>query len=134
MHGFDGVGVPYFEKQSRELTIKWRIYGCNFDIFLNIDFQKKMKDTITHFIADVPAYALIAWVQIAEIIPPNINSLESLLLEYGWMLLLAVRLLNAFIDLYKRAKQHDFTIHEGEETKKVGVLKSIMWELKNILK
>jgi hypothetical protein len=22
MHGFDGVGVPYFEKQSRELTIK----------------------------------------------------------------------------------------------------------------
>jgi hypothetical protein len=103
------------------------------DIFVQY-FTKLMKDTIYHFLADIPAYAVVAWVQLAEVIPPDMGDLESFLLHYGWMLLLAVRLLNAFIDLYKRAKQHDFTIVDGEQTKKVGVLKSIMWELKNILK
>lgn len=103
------------------------------DIFVQY-FTKLMKDTIYHFLADIPAYAVVAWVQLAEVIPPDMSSLEAFLLHYGWMLLLAVRLLNAFIDLYKRAKQHDFTIVEGEEAKKVGVLKAIMWELKNIMK
>ena len=103
------------------------------DIFVQY-FTKSMKDTIYHFLADIPAYAVVAWVQLAEVIPPDMSSLEAFLLHYGWMLLLAVRLLNAFIDLYKRAKQHDFTIVEGEEAKKVGVLKAIMWELKNIMK
>lgn len=103
------------------------------DIFVEY-FTKSMKDTIYHFLADIPAYAVVAWVQLAEVIPPDMNSIETFLLHYGWMLLLAVRLLNAFIDLYKRAKQHDFTIIEGNEPKKVGVLKSILFELKNILK
>lgn len=103
------------------------------DIFVQY-LKKSMKDTIYHFLADIPAYAVVAWVQLAEVIPPDMSSLETFLLHYGWMLLLAVRLLNAFIDLYKRAKQHDFTIVEGGETKKVGVLKSILFELKNILK
>jgi hypothetical protein len=93
-----------------------------------------MKDTIYHFLADIPAYAVVAWVQIAEVIPGDLSAIETFLLHYGWMLLLAVRLLNAFIDLYKRAKQHDFTIVEAGETKKVGILKSIIWEFKNILK
>lgn len=93
-----------------------------------------MKDTIYHCLADIPAYAVIAWVQLAEVIPADISSLEMILLHYGWLLLLALRLLNAFLDLYKKAKQHDFTIMDGGESKKVGVLKSIMWELKNLLK
>jgi hypothetical protein len=97
-------------------------------------FTKLMKDTIYHFLADIPAYAVVAWVQLAEVMPPDLSTIESFLLHYGWMLLLAVRLLNAFIDLYKRAKQHDFTIVEAGETKKVGILKSIIWEFKNILK
>jgi hypothetical protein len=131
MHGLAASGAPYFLKQSRELTIKWRIYECNYNIILNIDFQNKMKDTIYHFIADLPAYAVVAWVNLAQVIPTDMNSVETFLLHYGWILLLSVRLLNAFIDLYKRAKQHDFTIEEKGEIKKV---KSIVWELKNFIK
>lgn len=93
-----------------------------------------MKDTIYHFLADIPAYAVIAWVQLAEVIPGDMSQLETILLHYGWLLLLALRLINAFLDLYKKAKQHEFTITESGEAKKVGVLKSIMWELKNLLK
>lgn len=93
-----------------------------------------MKDTIYHCLADIPAYAVIAWVQLAEVIPADISSLETILLHYGWLLLLALRLLNAFLDLYKKAKQHDFTITEGGESKKVGIWKSIMWEFKNLIK
>lgn len=93
-----------------------------------------MKDTLYHFLADIPAYAVVAWVQIAEVIPADISTMEKFLLHYGWVLLLSVRLLNAFIDLYKKAREHDFTIVEGNEAKKVGVLKAILWELKNILK
>jgi hypothetical protein len=105
--------------------------------FANIFVQylkKSMKDTIYHFLADIPAYAIIAWVQLADVIPADMTSIETLLLHYGWLLLLALRLLNAFLDLYKKAKQHEFTITEAGESKKVGVLKSIIWELKNLLK
>ena len=93
-----------------------------------------MKDTLVHFLADIPAYAVIAWVNLVQVVPGDLSGIEEFLLHWGWLLLLVVRLLNAFIELYKRSRQHDFTIIEDGEQKKVSILKSIFWELKNIMK
>lgn len=93
-----------------------------------------MKDTFVHTLFDLPAYAVIAWVKVADAVPSDIGTIERLLLDWGWLLLLGVRLLNALIDLYKRSREHEFLINENGEQKKVGVLKSLLWELKNILK
>jgi hypothetical protein len=93
-----------------------------------------MKDTITHFIADVPAYILIAWVNFAEVIPADLTGVEQWFLHWGWLLLLALRLLNATIDLYKRSRAHDFTIVVDGEIKRVGIWKSIVHELKLLIK
>lgn len=95
--------------------------------------NEEMKDTINHALLDIPAYAVIAWVKVVDAIPAE-KTIETLFLDYGWILLLIIRLLNAFIDLYKRGKQNEFIIMENGEAKKVGILKSIIYELKNLLK
>ncbi len=83
---------------------------------------------------DLPAYVVIAWVKVADVVPSDINTIEKLLLDWGWLLLLLIRLMNAFYDLYKRSRENNFTIIENGEVKKVGIIKSILWELKNIMK
>lgn len=93
-----------------------------------------MKDTIVHCLLDIPAYAVIAWVKVADAVPADITGIEKLMLDWGWLLLLIIRLMNALFDLYKRSREHNFTIVENGEVKKVGIMKSILWELKNILK
>jgi hypothetical protein len=93
-----------------------------------------MKDTFYHFVADVPAYLVIAWVNFAQILPNDLSQIETFFLHWGWLLLLALRLINALMDLYRRSKTNDYTIIKNGEVKNVGIWDSIIHELKSFLK
>ena len=59
--------------------------------------------TLKHFaaqiIADVPAYATIAWLKFATVVStPDFPFWEQFLFDHGWLILLTMRLVNGYYE------------------------------------
>jgi hypothetical protein len=68
-----------------------------------------IKENVFHFLADIPAYAYIAYINLTQVYLPNdYPEWEQFLLKHGWLILLGARLFIAVYDVWVR-------LSDGEE-------------------
>lgn len=70
--------------------------------------------TLEGVLADVPAYATILWLKLANIVNPEWPTWEQWLFDHGWLLLLGFRLITIGYDLYLKL---GFNIPEADKEK-----------------
>ena len=62
-----------------------------------------IRDNVFHFLADIPAYAYIAYINLTQVyLPKDYPQWEQFLLKHGWLILLGARLIIALYDIYIR--------------------------------
>lgn len=62
-----------------------------------------VRDNILHALADIPAYAYIAYINFTQVYLPNdYPAWEQFFLKHGWLILLGARLMIAIYDIYIR--------------------------------
>jgi hypothetical protein len=71
--------------------------------------MRKMKDyhfhTIQNILADIPAYAAIAWLNFSNVlVDVNLPEWEQFLFTHGWLILLVLRIVNVFYDFYLKVE------------------------------
>jgi hypothetical protein len=92
---------------------------------------KAMKEyhitTIQSFLADIPAYAAIAWLNFSNIlVDVNLPQWEQFLFNHGWLILLALRIVNVIYDFYLKT-EYDHTLHPEQDGKqKVGFFRAFV--------
>ena len=79
--------------------------------------MKKMREyhftTIQSLIADIPAYAAIAWLNFTNVLADvNLPEWEQFLFNHGWLILLLLRVGNIIYDFYLKI-EFDKTFHNG---------------------
>lgn len=68
-----------------------------------------IKENIFHFLADIPAYAYIAYINLTQVyLPKDYPQWEQFFLKHGWLILLGARLFIAIYDMWVR-------LSDGEE-------------------
>ena len=71
--------------------------------------DEAIRDNVFHFIADIPAYACIAYINLTQVyLPKDYPDWEQFLLKHGWLILLSARIIIALYDIWLR-------ITHGEE-------------------
>jgi hypothetical protein len=71
--------------------------------------------TIHSLIADLPAYAAIAWLNFSNLlVDVNLPQWEEFLFMHGWLILLLLRVANIIYDFYMKI-EFDKTNQEGGE-------------------
>lgn len=103
--------------------------------------MKKMKEyhftTIHSLIADLPAYAAIAWLNFSNLLADvNLPQWEQFLFSHGWLILLLLRVANIIYDFYMKIEfdktNHD-NVDKGAETKS-SLLHKFIKDIKDIFK
>jgi hypothetical protein len=62
-----------------------------------------VRDNILHALADIPAYAYIAYINLTQVyLPKDYPAWEQFFLKHGWLILLGARLVVAMYDIYIR--------------------------------
>jgi hypothetical protein len=90
-----------------------------------------IRDNIIHFLADIPAYAYIAYINLTQVyLPQDYAHWERFLLKHGWLILLTARLLIAVYDIYIRVTDGEEYIDQLGRIKK----KSLWMAIKEIFK
>lgn len=79
-----------------------------------------VRDNIIHFLADIPAYAYIAYINLTQVfLPTDYDNWERFFLKHGWFILLAARLFIAVYDIYVRLiNQEEFIDEHGRIRRK----------------
>lgn len=63
-----------------------------------------VKDNVLNFIADMPAYAFIAYANLAQVARTEYSDFEYWCLKHGWLILLIIRTVIALYDLVIRLR------------------------------
>jgi len=93
-----------------------------------------MKDNLVNFLADIPAYAFIAYANFLQVIPHDYPSWEMFLLRHGWLLLLILRVAVAFYDLILRLNGNYWITDQNGKPRKKSILQIIKQLFINLFK
>ena len=89
-----------------------------------------MKDNVINFLADIPAYAFVAYANFVQIVPSDYPAWERFLLKHGWLILLSLRISVAVYDLVLRLKGNYWITDQEGKPRKRSVLDIIKNEIK----
>lgn len=91
--------------------------------------QPLLKENLINFIADVPAYAFVAYANFVQIIPTDYPSWEQFMLRHGWLMLLTIRLMVAIYDFVLRVQGNFWKVDLDGKTKKKSLWRIIKDEV-----
>lgn len=77
-----------------------------------------LKENVINFIADIPAYAFIAYANFLQIVPTDYPAWEMFMLKHGWLMLLTIRLFVAIYDFIIRIQGNFWKVELDGKTKK----------------
>jgi hypothetical protein len=77
-----------------------------------------LKENVINFIADIPAYAFIAYANFIQIVPTDYPAWEMFMLKHGWLMLLTIRLMVAIYDFVLRIQGNFWKVELDGKTKK----------------
>ena len=77
-----------------------------------------LKENVINFIADIPAYAFIAYANFLQIVPTDYPAWEMFMLKHGWLMLLTIRLFVAVYDFVLRIQGNFWKVELDGKTKK----------------
>lgn len=93
-----------------------------------------MKDNVINFLADIPAYAFIAYANFVQIVPKDYPAWEQFLLKHGWLILLGLRISVALYDLVLRLKGNYWITDQEGKPRKKSLWDIIVSQLKELFK
>ncbi len=93
-----------------------------------------IKENVVNFLADIPAYAFIAYVNFLQVVPQDYPGWEMFFLRHGWLVLLMFRLTIAGIDLVHRIKGTFWMMDEEGKMKRRSLLSIIKTEVSQWIK
>jgi hypothetical protein len=91
--------------------------------------QPLLRENLINFIADVPAYAFVAYANFMQIIPSDYPSWEQFMLRHGWLMLLSIRLMVAIYDFVLRIQGNFWKVDLNGKTKKKSLWRMIKDEV-----
>lgn len=77
-----------------------------------------LKENLINFIADIPAYAFVAYANFLQIVPTDYPAWEMFMLKHGWLMLLTIRLFVAVYDFVLRIQGNFWKVELDGKTKK----------------
>ena len=77
-----------------------------------------LKENLINFIADIPAYAFVAYANFLQIVPTDYPAWEMFMLKHGWLMLLTIRLFVAIYDFIIRIQGNFWKVELDGKTKK----------------
>jgi len=93
-----------------------------------------MKDNLINFLADIPAYAFIAYANFVQIIPSDYPEWEQFFLKHGWLVLLNLRIMVALYDLIIRMKGNYWITDDQGKPRKKSIWAIIVSQIKELFK
>lgn len=88
-----------------------------------------LKENLINFIADIPAYAFVAYANFLQIVPTDYPAWEMFMLKHGWLMLLTIRLFVAIYDFIIRIRGNFWTIELDGKTKRKSLWRIIKDEI-----
>lgn len=88
-----------------------------------------LKENLINFIADIPAYAFVAYANFLQIVPTDYPAWEMFMLKHGWLMLLTIRLFVAVYDFIIRIRGNFWTIELDGKTKRKSLWRIIKDEI-----
>ena len=89
-----------------------------------------LKENLINFIADIPAYAFVAYANFMQIVPTDYPHWEQFMLKHGWLMLLGIRLCVAIYDFVIRIRGNFWTVELGTKTKRKSLWQIIKDEIR----
>lgn len=93
-----------------------------------------MKDNLFNFLADIPAYAFIAYANFLQVIPSDYPAWEYFFLKHGWLLLLCLRVVVAVFDLWLRIRGNYWVVDAEGKPRRKSIWEIIKGQLLQIIK
>jgi hypothetical protein len=89
-----------------------------------------LKENLFNTLADIPAYAFIAYANFAQAIPTDYPAWELFMLNHGWLILLVARISVALFDLGHRIKGDTYIVNEDGKLRQRSIWSIILNNLK----
>lgn len=89
-----------------------------------------LKENLINFIADIPAYAFVAYANFVQIVPTDYPHWEQFMLKHGWLMLLSIRLFVAIYDFIIRIRGNFWNVESGTKTKRKSLWQIIKDEIR----
>jgi hypothetical protein len=93
-----------------------------------------MKDNLLNFLADIPAYAFIAYANFLQVMPKDYPDWEFFLLKHGWLILLSIRIAVALFDLWLRIRGNYWITDSDGKPRKKSIWEIIRGQLLQMIK
>lgn len=94
-----------------------------------------IKENMFHFLADIPAYAYIAYINLTNIyLPKDYPSWEQFLLKHGWLILLGARLVIAAYDIWVRMNDGEEFIDSNGKIRRKSIWMAIKEFFKHLIR
>lgn len=94
-----------------------------------------IKENIIHFLADIPAYAYIAYINLTQVyLPKDYPDWEQFFLKHGWLILLGARLLIAIYDIWVRITNGEEYIDSNGKIRKKSIWMAVKELFKSIIR
>lgn len=93
-----------------------------------------LKDNLINFLADIPAYAFVAYANFVQILPSDYPAWELFLLKHGWLILLGIRILVGLYDLFIRLNGNYWITDEEGKPRKKSIIQIIKQQLIHLIK
>lgn len=89
-----------------------------------------LKENLINFMADIPAYAFVAYANFVQILPTEYPQWEQFMLKHGWLMLLTIRLNVAVYDFIIRIRSNFWTVELDGKTKRKSLWTIIKDEIR----
>jgi hypothetical protein len=93
-----------------------------------------MKENLVNFLADIPAYAFIAYANFLQVIPNDYPDWELFLLKHGWLLLLLLRLSVALYDFVLRLTGNYWIVDQEGKPRRKSFLEILKQQIIHLIK
>jgi hypothetical protein len=93
-----------------------------------------MKDNLINFLADIPAYAFIAYANFLQVLPHDYPAWELFLLKHGWLILLGLRVMVAIFDLWLRIRGNYWVVDAEGKPRRKSIWEIIKGQLLQMIK
>jgi len=92
-----------------------------------------MKDNVFNFLADIPAYAFVAYANFVQILPTDYPDWELFLLKHGWLILLTLRIMVALYDLVLRMWGNYWIVDDQGKPRQKSLVNIVKAFFKNLI-
>lgn len=93
-----------------------------------------MKENLVNFLADIPAYAFIAYANFLQVMPNDYPAWELFFLKHGWLILLLLRLCVAGYDFVLRLTGNYWIVDQDGKPRRKSFLSILKQQIGHIIK